>query len=304
MRRAAEQGWERLPVKWRESAALIAAGSWVHRVSCRFSQREQSESTWFLRNEALLLTIRDLVMERFKRDEQIRLCVVGCSTGAEMYSILCVWRKACPNLNVVPIGIDISEPAVSKAEAARYTRGDSEIVRGFLRSEPKPLPEESIAELFETSGNELRVKDWIRRGANFQVADARDPELARKLGFQDVVVANNFLVHMKPPAATACLWNVIRLVRPGGILVCRGVDLDVRERAVRDFGLTPVILRIEEIHDSELNIDARRYWPWRYFGLEPLNKKRKDWMERYASIFRVPSTEGDADPGVRTESSR
>lgn len=270
---------------------MIAAGRMIHAVSCGLSNREQSESTWFLRNQPLLLTIRDVVTQDFNTDEEIRCCVAGCSTGAELYSILWALRKARPQLKIVPIGFDISETVVAKAQAARYARVGSEIMRGFLGSEPKPLSEETIAELFEANGNELRVKDWIRKGAKFEVADARDPELARKLGPQDVVVANNFLVHMKPPAATACLWNVIRLVRPGGILVCRGVDLNVRERAVREFGLAPVILRIEEIHDSEPDIDARRYWPWRYFGLEPLNKGRKDWVQRYASIFRVPKAE-------------
>ena len=288
MGRAAEEAWNRLPANWRERAPLIAAGSCIHAASRRFSNREQSESTWFLRNETLLLTLRELVMQSFKPDDQIRLCVIGCSTGAEMYSILWALRSACPNLKILPIGIDISEAAVAKAKAARYTRQDSEILRGFLGSEPRPLPEETILGLFEICGDELTIKHWIREGAHFQVADARDPQLPQKLGLQDVVVANNFLIHMKPPLAKACLANVVRLVRPGGIFVCRGVDLDVRERAVREFGLIPVAAQIEEIHNSELDVDARHWWPWRYFGLEPLSKRRKNWIQRYASIFRLP----------------
>jgi hypothetical protein len=53
-------------------------------------------------------------------------------------------------------------------------------------------------------------------------------------------------------------------------------------------GLTPVATRIEEIHGADPDWDARKDWPWRYWALEPMNKKRRHWVERYAAIFRLP----------------
>jgi hypothetical protein len=55
----------RSPTRLRERPLLLAAGSRIHKRALTFSGRSQSQSTWFLRNEPLLLTIRDLVAAGF-----------------------------------------------------------------------------------------------------------------------------------------------------------------------------------------------------------------------------------------------
>ena len=281
--------WCRLPAGLRERGPFVMAGSWIHKLAVRFSGRSQSESTWFLRNGPLVLTIRDLVSDTFKYGEALRLCVVGCSTGAEIYSVLWAIRKARPDLRILPIGIDISESAIAKAKSRTYAVDDAELAGGLLQSRREPiLSEESMSELFDRDGHNLKVKEWIAKGVQWEIGDARDPAIVEKLGRQDVVIANNFLVHMKEPEATACLHNILQLVKPGGFFVCRGVDLDIRERAVRQFRLSTIQLRIEEIHGAAPGLDARRYWPWKYYGLEPLDKKRRDWIQRYSAVLQVP----------------
>ena len=52
--------------------------------------------------------------------------------------------------------------------------------------------------------------------------------------------------------------NLARLVRPGGLFVCRGVDLDVREKTIERLGFKPVTSYNEEIHNSEEKRDARK----------------------------------------------
>lgn len=283
-----DAAWRRLPTRLRERPLLLAAGSWIHKLALTFSDRSESQSTWFLRNEPLLLTIRDLVAGGFTLGLVLRLCSVGCSTGSEIYSILWMIRKALPDLKILPIGIDISESAIAKARAGRYSLHDSEITAGLLHSRSKPvLSEESIRELFDESGEQLKIKNWIAEGIRWEVGDARDPGIVEKFGVQDIVFANNFLVHMKQREATACLGNILRLVKPDGFFVCRGVDLDVREMAAERFRLRPIQMRIEEIHNADPDLDARSSWPWRYYGLEPLDKRRKNWIKRYASVFQV-----------------
>jgi SAM-dependent methyltransferase len=296
---AGKSVWDRLPVNLRERRPLVVAGSWIHKLALTLSGRSQSESTWFLRNEPLLLTLRDLVSDNFEYSEVVRLCVVGCSTGAEMHSVLWTLRSARPDLRILPIGIDISESAIAKARTRTFTLEGAELAGGFLQSRrERILSEESMAELFDKKGDNLTVKDWIAKGVQWEIGDARDPALVQKLGRQDVVIANNFLVHMKKPEATACLHNILQLVKPGGFFVCRGVDLDIRERAARQFRLSPIQLRIEEIHGAAPDLDARRYWPWKYYGLEPLDKRRKNWVQRYASVFQVPTESRGSFRGI------
>jgi 2-polyprenyl-3-methyl-5-hydroxy-6-metoxy-1,4-benzoquinol methylase len=286
---AGKSVWDRLPVRLRERRPVVVAGSWIHKLALRLSGRSQSESTWFLRNEPLLLTIRDVVSDNFKYSEAVRLCVVGCGSGAEIHSVLWTLRRARRDLRILPIGIDISSSAIAKAKTRTFTLEDAELAGGFLQSRREPiLSEESMAELFDRDGESLRVKDWIASGVQWEIGDARDPAVLEKFVLQDVVIANNFLVHMKEQEATACLRNILQLVKPGGFFICRGVDLDIRERAARQFRLSPIQLRIEEIHGAAPDLDARRYWPWKYYGLEPLDKRRRNWVQRYASVFQVP----------------
>jgi hypothetical protein len=61
--------------------------------------------------------------------------------------------------------------------------------------------------------------------------------------------------------------------------------LDVRTNVAIDLGWEPVQELIAEIHDGDRSVRAD--WPWEWWGLEPLNRKRHDWQIRYAAAFRV-----------------
>src|SRR5262249_58716064 len=122
----------------------------------------------------------------------------------------------------------------------------------------------------------------------WEPADVSAPELSRRLGGQDFVVANNFLCHLDPTTAEKCLRNVARLARPGGYVFVAGVDLDVRTRVARDLEWEPLPELLEEIHDGDSSV--RGDWPLQWWGLEPLDPGRGDWKTRYAAAFRVQSS--------------
>lgn len=278
LKEAGKRVWRNLPAGLQERPPVRSVNRWIHALSRKFSPRSQSHMTRFLRYPPTLLTIRDLI-DACPSGGHVRLCVIGCSTGAEVYSILWAVRSARSDLQIRPIGIDLSEAVIEKAKAGRYAAKDPEL---------NGLPEESWSELFDITQSELTIKDSIAAGAQWIVGDVHDDGLRVQLGPQDIVVANNFLIHMREEEATACLRKVVRFIAPGGLLFCRGVDLDVRERIARQFSLEPISLRIEEIHNVGLR--ERGSWPWEYWGLEPLDKTREDWARRYATIFRVPCT--------------
>jgi len=116
-------------------------------------------------------------------------------------------------------------------------------------------------------------------------AKAGDPRMANILELQDLVAANEFLCHMNAPEAEKCLRNIAHLVAPRGYLVVSGIDLDVRTKVALDLGWTPVPDLIEEIHNGDPSV--WRDWPWRYWGLEPFDRRRPDWAVRYASFFQL-----------------
>ena len=131
------------------------------------------------------------------------------------------------------------------------------------------MADEEVEAMFELTGDQARIRPWLKEGITWICGDASDPALKGVLGTQDMVVANRFLCHMKPPAAEKCLRNVARLVKPGGYLFVSGIDLDVRTRVARAMGWRPVMDLMRDIHEGDPSL--RSGWPLEYWGLEPFS---------------------------------
>jgi chemotaxis methyl-accepting protein methylase len=214
----------------------------------------------------------------------LRITVLGCSIGAEVYSILWSIRSARPDLKVLLEAVDISRDILSFAEKGIYTPDTSELVGASIFER---LTEAEMVDMFDWEGDQAKVKSWLKEGITWHVRDVADPELISILGPQDIVVASNFLCHMARADAERCLRNISQLVTPGGYVFVSGVDLDIRTKSALDLGWEPVPELMAEIHDGDRSVRAD--WPWEWWGLEPLNRKRHDWQIRYAAAFRVAS---------------
>jgi hypothetical protein len=140
--------------------------------------------------------------------------------------------------------------------------------------------------MFEDRNGFLKVKECVREGVTLMEGDACDPQLPVTLGPQDIVIANNFLIHLSNQQAEACLLNITRLVVPGGHIFVWGVDLDIKTRMLRSFGMEPVTYNLEVVHNADER--AREVWPLKWWGLEPLDKSRPDWNIRYCTVFWKP----------------
>jgi chemotaxis methyl-accepting protein methylase len=185
-------------------------------------------------------------------------------------------------LKVVLCAADISRKVLNFAEKGVYDPNTSELVGAPIFER---LTAHEKREIFDWEGDQAKVKFWLREGISWRLADAAGPELIRSLGLQDIVVASNFLCHMAPAGAEKCLRNIGQLVSRGGYLFVSGVDLNVRTKVAFDLGWEPVAELMAEIHDGDPSMRAD--WPWQWWGLEPLNRRRRDWQTRYAAAFRL-----------------
>lgn len=277
--------WDHLPSRVRNLNVLASYGAWLHSLVCLSARRQQYFGTFFLRNRPALKLMRCLA-DRTPRGGTLRIAVLGCSVGAEVYSILWIIRSARPDLKVLLEAVDVSQEILSFAEKGIYTADTSQLVGASIFER---LTEAEMIEMFDWEGDRAAIKSWLKEGITWRLGDAADPELINVLGPQDMVVASNFLCHMRPADAEKCLANIPRLVSPGGYLFVSGVDLDVRTRIALDRGWEPVRDLIVEIHDGDRSVRAD--WPWEWWGLEPLNRRRQDWQTRYAAAFRIASPE-------------
>jgi SAM-dependent methyltransferase len=280
-----EQVWKRLPPALKDSRLLRAYGRWSHNVISRRANRDMPLGTMFLRNRPALELMRRLADEK-PPNSTLRIAVLGCSVGVEVYSIVWNLRRARPDLKIVVRALDISRDALSVAETGIYGPQTTEMVRASIFER---LTSAEMTEMFDWDGDQASVKSWLRAGVTWEVGDACDPELVGTLGNQDLVVASNFLCHMDAHGAERCLRNLVHLVTPGGHLFVSGVDLDVRTKVAVDLGWEPIPELRSEIHDGDPSV--RGDWPWYWWGLEPLDRQRPDWETRYSGVFRVGSKE-------------
>jgi SAM-dependent methyltransferase len=275
--------WERLPSRVRDLYSVRSYGAWLHTLVCLSARRQQYLGTFFLRNRPALELMRRLVRQR-DHGSTLKIAVLGCSIGAEVYSILWIIRSARPDLKVLLNAVDISKDILRFAEKGIYSPDTSQLVGASIFER---LTEAEMVEMFDWEGDQAKVKSWLREGITWHLQDAADPELISVLGPQDMVVASNFLCHMPRADAEKCLRSIARLVSPGGHLFVSGVDLDVRTKVALDLGWEPVPELIKEIHNGDPSVRAD--WPCQWWGLEPLNRRRHDWRTRYAASFRIVS---------------
>ena len=277
--------WERLPSGVRNLYPLRSYGAWLYTLVCLRAKRQQFFGTFFLRNRPALELMRRLANQK-PPGSALRIAVLGCSIGAEVYSILWSIRSARPDLTVLLDAVDISKEILSFAEKGIYAPDTSQMVNASIFER---LTEAEMAEIVDWEGGQAKVKSWLREGITWHLGDAADPKVIKILGPQDMVVASNFLCHMAPADAERFLRNIARLVNPGGYLFVSGVDLDVRTKVALNLGWEPIPELIKEIHDGDPSVRAD--WPWQWWGLEPLNRRRHDWQTRYAASFRIDGSE-------------
>lgn len=293
-----ERVWNRLPKSARKRGLLLRYGRLLQLLVRLRSTRRQYHGTYFLRNRPELDQLRAIAEQR-ETGATLRIAVLACSNGAEVYSIVWALRSARPDLKLVVHAVDIAGEVVEIAKSGRYSTATQELIGSAIFER---LADAEKRQMFDSEGEWQTVRPWLRESIEWHVGDAADPLLQAQLGPMDIAVANKFLCHMTPPDAERCLRSIARVVRPGGHLFVSGVDLDVRTKVARDLNWIPVEGLIEEIHNGDPSV--LRDWPWRYWGLEPFDGNRPDWKIRYASVFRlgVPHVEAirlpDEDPAL------
>jgi len=273
--------WVRLPAWVLDLRPVEVYGRWLHGLVGRRADREMYLGTYFLRNRPALELMRRLVQDR-DDDARVKIAVLGCSIGVEVYSIVWTLRSSRPDLEFDVHAVDISPEVVKVAERGVYGPEASELVSWPIFN---GMTEHERTQMFDWHGKEGRIKSWLREGITWQVGDASDPDLVASLGSQDLVVANNFLCHLPARSADGCLRNLAGLVAPDGYLFVAGVDLDVRTKVALELGWEPVPELRAEIHDGDPVVRAD--WPWRWYGVEPLDRRRPDWETRYSAVFRT-----------------
>jgi chemotaxis methyl-accepting protein methylase len=241
-----------------------------------------STQTRFFRNEPQLSAVVRAVARTWQPGASLDVLHVGGSIGCEALSFVIAMKELDPRFRLRVLSTDVD---VSALEYARRQRYDEEWFRPILGEGGMA---ESLRAKWFTVHTDQERRQYVPDAAltehvRFDVLDMRQPEPAPRA---DVVFCQNVLIHMNSGLAERCLRNVLGLVRAPGLLICAGMDLDLR-RVIHDEGLRPVTDSLREIHEAwvshrtHFREDRGRY----YFELEDIDEGRADWLVRYCSIF-------------------
>ena len=94
------------------------------------------------------------------------------------------------------------------------------------------------------------------------------------------------LTHLAPPVAATLLDRLLARANSRAVVVCSGVDLDLKGR-IATAGFRPWPGRLEEIHDAFAShrMHYRQNRGQHYFELEDIDRTRPDWPVRYGTLF-------------------
>ena len=120
---------------------------------------------------------------------------------------------------------------------------------------------------------------------SFCYGDVLSAEFGQFKNF-DLVLGQNFMIHMDTASAAIALASLVAAARSGGALFLGGMDLETKTGLIASHGLVPIDWNVAAIHDAD---EMRRSaWPWSYWSLEPISRRRRDYLTRYSTIFRKP----------------
>ena len=209
--------WEKFPSSVTSSDLFRKYGDYVHEIALLCGIRKQNLSTFFFRNRPQLELIQRIA-DKKEIGSKLNIAILGCSKGAEVYSAMFLIRSKRPDLEIMLHGVDISKEGLESAQRGIYSQSIHELAAAPIFER---ISENEREAMFDKYGDALTIKPWIREGIIWHLGDVAEHKIIEDIGYQDIVVANNFLCHMASSDSERCLRNIAKLVRNSGYLCHR-----------------------------------------------------------------------------------
>ena len=157
-----EMFWKCLPAGATRLGPVRAYGKGLHAIARTRLDRTFYFGTFFLRNRPQLALARR-VAEQIGNELGLKIAILGCSIGAEVYSILWTIRSKRPDLKIVVTASDISKEALEFAQKAVYPLKGCEFTdeKIFAR-----VTEQERLELFHDEAAGMRIEGLAQRRNN------------------------------------------------------------------------------------------------------------------------------------------
>lgn len=187
-------------------------------------------ATEFFRDAVVFDTIRgDVISALRERPGPLRIWSLGCSTGAELYSIAIMLAQADLLHRAHLLGTDCRTDAVTSARAGVFS---NEMIQD--------LDDTMRARYFERTRSGCRIVETLRRHTEWRVADATCEVAERPW---DLVLCRNVVIYLQRAVAETMFRRIAERLVPGGFLV-----VGKAERPLVSLGLAEVGRSVYQRH--------------------------------------------------------
>jgi chemotaxis methyl-accepting protein methylase len=160
----------------------------------------------FFRDSAVFDTLARVVVPALAQlPGGIRVWSLGCSTGAELYSVAILLAEAGLVERSSLVGTDCRAQAVASAEAATFPEEAIERLDGGVRSR-----------YLERTTRGWRVAERVRRVTSWRTGDATREVIE---GPWNLVLCRNLLMYLHQAVAETLVRGVVERLAPGGFLM-------------------------------------------------------------------------------------
>lgn len=162
--------------------------------------------TSFFRDSNVFDTLAGRILpELTSRGTSTRIWSVGCSDGAELYSVAMLLAEQNALHRCYLLGTDCRPDAVKRASDGIY---DSDAL--------KNVPHAFIEKYLVRDGSKSRIVPWMRTVVQWRSANVLE---VQEPGGWDMILCRNLAIYLRADAAGKLWQKLLGNLRPGGVLV-------------------------------------------------------------------------------------
>ncbi|HEX5245231.1 MAG TPA: protein-glutamate O-methyltransferase CheR [Tepidisphaeraceae bacterium] len=162
--------------------------------------------TSFFRDSNVFDTLAtEILPELTSRGSNTRIWSVGCSDGAELYSVAMLLAERDVLHRCYLLGTDCRSDAVKRASDGIY---DADAM--------KNMPNALTGKYFVRDGNKSRIVPWMRTQVQWRSANVLE---VQEPGGWDMILCRNLAIYLRADAAGKLWQKLLGSLRPGGVLV-------------------------------------------------------------------------------------
>jgi SAM-dependent methyltransferase len=219
-----------------------------------------------------------LIAKLLSAKNSCRVAVYGVADGSEAVSLLLSLDPFRTKVELQIKGLDICHEYLAHAENFTFS----------ARHFPTNINPRNLGVYLERVDEQSwRVKTCWRALISYAHGDVLKVEPGSVEEPYDLVMCQNVITLMSAKSCERAICNLVKLVKPGGILALGGGPLGLIHRIAISHELEPILDDVAAIHEA-WTVQRQFYGKPRRpdWALEPFNSTHPEGATRYCTLFR------------------